>query len=63
MPKLDGLAATRAIKARWPGVRVVVLTIYDDQRGAALAAGADVFMVKGGAPEALLDAILGHVAA
>jgi DNA-binding NarL/FixJ family response regulator len=60
MPRLDGLEATRHIKARWPGVKVVVLTVYTGYRQAALAAGADGFLVKGGPDEALVEAVVGH---
>lgn len=58
MPTLDGLAATRLIKERWPKVKVVVLTLYDSYRADALAAGADAFLLKGCPPEELLEAIL-----
>ena len=58
MPKMDGLAATRAIKERWPDVRVVVLTMYGSHRADALASGADAFLVKGCPAEVLLEAIL-----
>jgi len=58
MPVMDGLEATRIIKERWPGVKVIVLTIHTDYRADALAAGADAFLVKGCPPEELLKAIL-----
>lgn len=60
MPGMDGLQATRWIKAHWPEVRVIVLTMYASSRADALAAGADDFLVKGCADEELLEAILGH---
>ena len=60
MPVMDGLEATRRIKGQWPGVRVVVLTIYARYRAKAISAGADVFLLKGCSPEALQDAILAH---
>jgi DNA-binding NarL/FixJ family response regulator len=47
MPVLDGLEATRRIKAQWPEVRVVLLTIHPGYRAEALAAGADAFLIKG----------------
>jgi DNA-binding NarL/FixJ family response regulator len=47
LPLLDGLGATRAIKGSRPATRVIVLSLYADQRQAALAAGADVFLLKG----------------
>jgi DNA-binding NarL/FixJ family response regulator len=54
MPEMDGLAATREIKARWPQVRVVVLSIYGEYSEEALAAGADAFVTKGEPPRQLL---------
>jgi DNA-binding NarL/FixJ family response regulator len=57
MPGMDGLQATRLIKKNWPQVRVVVLTMYADQRQAALDAGADTFLMKGCLAETLFDAI------
>jgi two-component system response regulator DesR len=55
---IDGLQAIRLIKSRWPQVRIVVLTMYTTHRAAALAAGADAFLLKGCPAEALQDAIL-----
>jgi DNA-binding NarL/FixJ family response regulator len=60
MPVMDGLEATRLIKNRWPGIKVVVLTLYPVFRAEALAAGADAFLVKGCPAEELLEAILDH---
>ena len=57
MPEMDGLEATRQIKARWPQVRVVVLSMYVENQDEALAAGADAFVGKGEAPERLLDVV------
>ncbi len=59
MPVLDGIEATRLIKARWPAIRVVVLTMYAAYCSEALAAGADCFLVKGGRSKELFEAILG----
>jgi len=57
-PQLDGLATIRAIKGRWPAVRVVVLTMYATDRSAALLAGADAFLLKGCPTGELLDAMM-----
>jgi two-component system NarL family response regulator len=54
MPEMDGLEATRLIKARWPQVKVIVLSMYADYMADALAAGADAFVSKGEPPERLL---------
>jgi DNA-binding NarL/FixJ family response regulator len=48
MPRLDGIAATRAIVERWPETHVVILTTFDD-RGliqAGLQAGALGYVLK-----------------
>lgn len=58
MASLDGLDTTRQIKARWPGIKVIVLTSYATTRAEALAAGADHFVVKGEAFETLRHAIV-----
>jgi DNA-binding NarL/FixJ family response regulator len=58
MPVMDGLEATRVIKDKWPEVKIIVLTMYPAYRAQALAAGADVCLIKGCPPEDLLKAIL-----
>jgi CheY-like chemotaxis protein len=57
MPEMDGLEATRLIKERRPEVRVVMLTMHRVYWASALAAGADVFLIKGCPVEDLLEAI------
>jgi CheY-like chemotaxis protein len=57
MPRMDGLEATRFIKARWLRVRVVVLTLYGEYEAEALAAGADAFIGKGEPPGRLLSVL------
>ncbi len=57
MPELDGLDATRRIKARWPEIKILVLSMYRDRQEEALAAGADLFVSKGESPERLLSAL------
>lgn len=59
MPELDGIEATRQIKARWPHVKVVVLSMYAEHREEALATGADAFVGKGEASDALLSLLDG----
>ena len=58
MPGMSGVEATRLIKKKWPRVKVVMLTMYSEQRQAALDAGVDIFLNKGCVAEKLFDAIL-----
>jgi CheY-like chemotaxis protein len=46
MPEIDGLQATRLIKARWPQVKVLMVSMYAEYKDDALAAGADAFIGK-----------------
>lgn len=48
MPQMDGIAATAAIKARWPQIEVVALTsfIEEDKVRGALQAGATGYLLK-----------------
>ncbi len=48
MPRLDGIAATRALKRLPAPPRVIVCTLVEDQlmQEMALAAGADAFLLK-----------------
>ena len=58
MSPVDGLEATRRIKSQWPAVKIIILTLYSQYRNQALAAGADVFLLKGGTAESLRNSIL-----
>ena len=55
---MERLEEIRLIKRRWPQVRIVVLTMFTSHQAAALAAGADAFLLKGCTAEALRDALL-----
>ena len=57
MPGLDGAQATRIVKARWPGVAVIGLSMSPGERAAMLAAGADAFFAKAEPIEGLLRAL------
>ena len=48
LPQMDGLEATRQIKARQPRSRNVILSLYDDlaQRARATTVGASAFISK-----------------
>jgi DNA-binding NarL/FixJ family response regulator len=59
MPDLDGIAATRAVLAAVPDVKVVIVTTFeqDDYIFGALSAGASGFLLKRTRPEDLVAAI------
>jgi two-component system response regulator YesN len=63
LPGQSGLEVTREIKARYPGIRVIILTSYDlpEYRDAAKNYGADYFLSKGSSSReeilALVDSI------
>ncbi len=59
MPDLDGIAATERVLAEAPGVRVLILTTFeqDDYIFGALRAGASGFLLKRTRPEQLIAAI------
>ncbi len=59
MPRCDGIAATRRLAERAPGVKVVILTIYgdDDRVFRALQAGARGYLLKDASPEEILRAV------
>jgi DNA-binding NarL/FixJ family response regulator len=59
LPGIDGIELTRRLRAQLRGIRIVILTMHDlDQEIlAALAAGADAYVVKGSDPSNLLTAV------
>jgi DNA-binding NarL/FixJ family response regulator len=59
MPKMDGLAATRAIKEEFPRTSVVMVTMQEDPDYLfeAVLAGAAGYVLKGVPPEQLTDAV------
>jgi len=61
MPEMDGIEATRRIKTELPDVRVVGLSMHDDEQFAVSMrqAGADAFVSKTVSPAELLKVIYG----
>jgi two-component system, NarL family, response regulator DegU len=57
MPRMDGIEATRQIRATDPRSQVVVLTALRGRREDALRAGAASHVLKDAAPEELLGCI------
>ena len=63
MPELDGLEATRQIKAKRPEIAVLVLTIHSDEQHAVeiLGAGAAGYLTKSVFGEEIVHAIRGVI--
>ena len=59
MPELDGVEATRLVKAANPAIRVIMLTMHADQEvlAAAIRSGASGYLVKDCSTEEIADAI------
>ena len=60
MPVLDGIAATRRLRAEQPDTRVLALTTFDDDEDvfAALRAGAVGYLLKDVSGDRLVEALL-----
>jgi NarL family two-component system response regulator LiaR len=63
MPVMNGVEATRQIKAKFPGVKVLVLTTYDDDEWVfdAIQAGAAGYLLKDTPRDEVVKAIRGTV--
>ncbi len=61
MPVMDGIEATRLIKAQWPHVRVIALSMVEDDHISRTMheAGAEAFVSKTASARELLKAIFG----
>ncbi len=61
MPSLDGLEATRRIKAEHPYVKIVMLTVAEEDRSLfdAIKAGANGYLLKRVEPEEFLSMVRG----
>lgn len=59
LPDGDGIEATRRIVALCPGVRVLIVTLYDDKDkvARALKAGARGYVLKDTEPDTIVDAL------
>jgi len=59
MPGIGGVAATAELRARFPGLRVLVLTTFadDDRVRAALSAGATGYLLKDATPDDVVRAV------
>lgn len=60
MPEMDGIRATELIKNRYPQIKIVMLTVFDDDENIfnAIKAGADGYLLKETTPTELQNGIL-----
>jgi DNA-binding NarL/FixJ family response regulator len=59
MPEMNGIQATKIIKQRWPEVKILVLTTFNDDEAAmeTLKDGVNGFMLKTSEPDKLIQAV------
>lgn len=59
MPKLDGISTTRILKSKYPQIKVIMLTVFDDDDNIfnAIQAGADGYLLKETLAKDLYDGI------
>ena len=59
MPKMDGVMATKEIKTKYPDVKIIILTTFDDDEFvfSALKYGASGYLLKGVSMDELYEAI------
>ena len=64
MPKMDGVAATKAIKTKWPKIQIIALTSFKEKEyvEGALKAGALGYLLKNVSADELANAIRRAVA-
>ncbi|MEL6867190.1 MAG: response regulator transcription factor [Bacteroidota bacterium] len=59
MPVMDGIEATKQLKASHPQIKIILLTMYDDERliNYMMEHGANGYLLKNEEPEVLREAI------
>jgi DNA-binding NarL/FixJ family response regulator len=60
MPEMDGIETTRIISERYPQIKIIMLTVLDDEESIfqAILAGANGYLLKDENPRVLLQSIL-----
>ena len=60
MPKMNGIEATREIKMKYPHIKIIMLTAFDNDENIfrSIKAGADGYLLKEVNPQALHDGIM-----
>lgn len=60
MPKQNGIETTALVKQKYPQIKTIVLTVFDDDENIfnAIQSGADGYLLKDTPPQALYDAMI-----
>ncbi len=60
MPKQNGIETTALVKRKYPHIKIIVLTVFDDDENIfnAIKAGADGYLLKDTEPQALYEAMI-----
>ncbi|MCS6777009.1 MAG: response regulator transcription factor [Chloroherpetonaceae bacterium] len=61
MPRMDGIEATRCLRQRNHRQQIIVMSVYEQLRAQALAAGADAFITKDCGCEGIREALYRQV--
>lgn len=61
---MDGIEATRRLRASFPDINIIILTVFEDEEKllSSIRAGANGYILKNTKPEILLEQILSAVA-
>lgn len=59
MPEMNGIEATREVKRRFPQIKIIMLTVFDDEQNIfnSILAGADGYLLKDEPPQKLEEGI------
>ena len=60
MPNLNGIETTSLVKKKYPQIKIIMLTVFDDDENIfeAIQAGADGYLLKDTSPQELFNAIV-----
>lgn len=59
MPEMNGIEAIGHVKQKYPHIKIIVLTVFDDEENIfnAIKAGADGYLLKDESPQVIIDGI------
>jgi DNA-binding NarL/FixJ family response regulator len=59
LPRMSGIDVTRVVKAKYPGIEILIFTIFDEEEKVleAVRAGASGYLLKGAPADKIVEAI------